>query len=86
MKSVVNFEAVRKFLSKDHPPFVILHQQKLIYICKEAGEILDISNPAWPLQQSSAKSINKLNPLPVISSNQTNELLALIQHFLSPIQ
>ena len=49
MEPVVNFKAVRKLLAKDHSPFIILHQQKLIYISKEAGEILDMSNPAWPL-------------------------------------
>ena len=83
MKSVVNFEAVRKFLSKDHPPFVILHQQKLIYICKEAGDILDISNPAWPLQQSPPASLVKNDALPISSSHQTGDVLDLIQLFRS---
>jgi hypothetical protein len=41
MKPVVTVKALRKLLSKDHPPFVILYQHKLIYIGKEAGEILD---------------------------------------------
>ena len=49
-------------------------------------EVLFISNPAWSLQQSPAKTNTKSNSLPVISSSQTNELLALIQHFRSPIQ
>ena len=55
-------------------------------VAKEADEVLDISNPAWPLQQSPAPSNNKLNSLPVISSNETNKLLALILHFQSSIQ
>ncbi len=83
MKPVVNFKAVRKLFSKDHPPFVILHQQKLIYISKEAGEVLDISNPAWPLHQSPAASLFKNDTLPVSSSNPTSDVLDLIQLFRS---
>ncbi len=75
MEPVTNFKAVRKLLSKDHSPFVILHQQKLIFISKEAGEVLDISNPAWPFRHSPTQSINKQNSLPMISSNPTNDLL-----------
>ena len=81
MTPVVNVKAVRKLFLKNYPPFVIPPQQKLIYTSKEAGEALDISNPAWPLQQSLTKSLHELDSLSVIFSNQTDEALVLIQQF-----